>query len=93
MVKLAGLKPTGRDLHRTGILTIHVSVVTRIWKLKDVVRYLHIHPMTVYKLARAGKIPAAKVGNQWRFRKDFIDEWMRENSFDNLRRGAAKKGR
>src|SRR3954465_5710483 len=30
---------------------------------------------TVYRLIKAGKIPAVRVGRQWRFRKRAIDAW------------------
>jgi excisionase family DNA binding protein len=31
---------------------------------------------TVYRLIKAGKIPAVRVGRQWRFRKKDIDAWL-----------------
>src|SRR3954454_3234528 len=31
---------------------------------------------TVYRLIKAGKIPAVRVGRQWRFRKHDIDAWL-----------------
>jgi len=31
---------------------------------------------TIYKLVNDGKIPGIKVGNQWRFRREKIDEWL-----------------
>jgi excisionase family DNA binding protein len=31
---------------------------------------------TVYRLIKAGKIPAVRVGRQWRFRKRDIDAWL-----------------
>jgi excisionase family DNA binding protein len=27
-------------------------------------------------MAREGKIPAVKIANQWRFRKEDIDKWL-----------------
>jgi len=32
-----------------------------------------------YHLAQKGKIPASKLGNLWRFKKEEIDEWMKDN--------------
>jgi excisionase family DNA binding protein len=29
-------------------------------------------------MAREGKIPAVKIANQWRFRKEDIDKWLQE---------------
>ncbi|MFH1996348.1 MAG: response regulator [Candidatus Omnitrophota bacterium] len=44
--------------------------------IKQIAEYLQMNKMTVYKLAREGKIPAFKVASEWRFRKDLIDEWL-----------------
>lgn len=44
--------------------------------IKQVAEYLQMNKMTIYKLARQGKIPAFKVASEWRFRKDLIDEWL-----------------
>lgn len=46
----------------------------------DVAEYLHIHPLTVHKYAREGKIPAFKIGMDWRFHKKYIQRWIKEKS-------------
>ena len=38
--------------------------------------YLQVNLRTVYRLIKAGKIPAVRVGRQWRFRKRDIDTWL-----------------
>jgi len=43
---------------------------------EEVLDYLHINLRTVYRLIKAGKIPAVRVGRQWRFRKRDIDAWL-----------------
>jgi len=43
---------------------------------KEAAEYLRLNYMTVYKLAQRGKIPATKVGGNWRFKKDILDEWI-----------------
>jgi excisionase family DNA binding protein len=45
---------------------------------KEVAEYLNIHPLTVHKFAREGKIPAFKIGTDWRFHKKYIERWIRE---------------
>ncbi|MFC1667526.1 helix-turn-helix domain-containing protein [Candidatus Omnitrophota bacterium] len=47
--------------------------------IKDIAEYLNLHPMTVYKHVKNGKIPAFKIGVSWRIRKDSIKKWIREN--------------
>ena len=44
--------------------------------IKDVAVYLGVHPMTVYKFAKARKLPAFKIGSDWRFQRKCIDEWI-----------------
>src|SRR5215203_2706593 len=43
---------------------------------EEVLEYLHVNLRTVYRLIKAGKIPAVRVGRQWRFRKRDIDTWL-----------------
>jgi excisionase family DNA binding protein len=53
---------------------------------EKVLEYLQVNLRTVYRLIKAGKIPAVRVGRQWRFRKSDIDAWL-----DNQRsRGASR---
>jgi excisionase family DNA binding protein len=42
----------------------------------EVLEYLQVNLRTVYRLIKAGKIPAVRVGRQWRFRKQDIDAWL-----------------
>ena len=50
---------------------------------KEVAEYLNIHPLTVHKYAREGKIPAFKIGMDWRFHRKFIERWIKEKSAYN----------
>ena len=43
---------------------------------KEAAEYLRLNYMTVYKLAQRGKIPATKVGGNWRFKREILDEWI-----------------
>jgi excisionase family DNA binding protein len=43
---------------------------------EEVLEYLQVNLRTVYRLIKAGKIPAVRVGRQWRFRKADIDLWL-----------------
>ena len=48
--------------------------------VKEVCKILRVHPTTVYKLTRQGRIPSFRVGTEWRFRADQIERWMAEKS-------------
>src|SRR3974377_154114 len=43
---------------------------------EEVLEYLQVNLRTVYRLIKAGKIPAVRVGRQWRFRKRDIHAWL-----------------
>src|SRR6185503_1714840 len=43
---------------------------------EEVLDYLQVNLRTVYRLIKAGKIPAVRVGRRWRFRKRDIDAWL-----------------
>jgi excisionase family DNA binding protein len=47
-----------------------------IMTLEEVAAYLKLKPQTIYTWAQEKKIPAAKLGKEWRFKKSIIDEWI-----------------
>ncbi len=49
-----------------------------IMTAKEVAGYLKLHPLTVHRYAREGKIPAFKIGTDWRFHKKYIERWIKE---------------
>ena len=57
-----------------------------IMTVEDVARYLKLKPQTIYKWAQTGKIPAAKFGKEWRFKKSLIDKWI-DAKFDEAAAG------
>jgi excisionase family DNA binding protein len=54
---------------------------------EEVLEYLQVNLRTVYRLIKAGKLPAVRVGRQWRFRKRDIDTWL-----ENQRTRGARSG-
>ncbi len=50
-----------------------------IMTLEEVADYLRLKPQTIYTWAQEKKIPAAKLGKEWRFRKSLIDKWFNEH--------------
>jgi excisionase family DNA binding protein len=49
-----------------------------ILTLEEVASYLRLTPQTIYKWAQEKRIPAVKLGKEWRFRKSIIDRWLDE---------------
>ncbi|OQX53105.1 MAG: hypothetical protein B5M48_03975 [Candidatus Omnitrophica bacterium 4484_213] len=52
---------------------------TDIMTIKEVANYLKMTEKTIYRLAKERKIPSFKVGGNWRFKKEAIDEWIERN--------------
>lgn len=50
--------------------------------LEEIAKYLKVSKDSIYRLAQKREVPASKIGNLWRFRKDEIDEWMKNNRKD-----------
>ena len=46
----------------------------------EIAKILRIHPFTVTRLAREGKLPGFKVGGIWRFWKDQFERWVQQNT-------------
>jgi excisionase family DNA binding protein len=53
-------------------------VTDDILEAEEVAEMLRVHPRTIMRLASQGKIPGFKVGGQWRFRREAINQYIRE---------------
>ena len=52
--------------------------------------YLKIPKSTLYKLVQEGRLPGQKIGKQWRFGKQGIDQWLAEGGLLSGRAGEAQ---
>jgi excisionase family DNA binding protein len=50
-----------------------------ILTIEEAAQYLQLGKRSVYKLAKAGKIPAKMVLNKWRFEKESLREWVKQS--------------
>lgn len=44
--------------------------------IDELAEYLKISKETIYKMAKRKDLPCSKIGNQWRFKKEIIDQWL-----------------
>ena len=44
---------------------------------KEVAQYLRVDQYTIYRLVSQKKIPAFKIGNQWRFKRSLLERWLK----------------
>ena len=52
----------------------------RMLTAKDVQALLHVDRSTVYRMAESGRLPSIKVGRQWRFPAEQVEEWLAAQS-------------
>lgn len=52
--------------------------------IEEVAKYLKVKPQTIYAWAQQGKMPAAKLGKEWRFRRKLIDLWFNQHIDDKF---------
>ena len=62
-----------------------MKLKTDIMTLEEVAAYLKLKPQTIYTWAQEKRIPAAKLGKEWRFRKSIIDEWYIQHIDEKFR--------
>ena len=46
--------------------------------IKDLSDYLGLGKSKIYALIRHKKIPASRIGRQYRFSKEVVDQWLKE---------------
>jgi excisionase family DNA binding protein len=51
---------------------------SKVMTVEEVSEYLHVHPSTIYRLIKRRKIPAFRIGSDWRFNIETIDKWRAE---------------
>ena len=49
-----------------------------VMDIKTLALYLGLGRSKIYNLIRQKKIPASRIGRQYRFSKDLVDAWLRE---------------
>ncbi len=50
--------------------------VSEVMTSVEAAEYLKMHVKTVCRLAKEKKIPAKKVGSEWRFLRSVLDRWL-----------------
>ncbi len=51
--------------------------MTEMLTAKEMESLLHVDRSTIYRMADSGRLPAIKVGKQWRFPAEKVEEWLR----------------
>lgn len=48
--------------------------------IDELAAYLKLGRTKLYGMAQRGELPASKIGNQWRFNREEIDQWMKSST-------------
>jgi excisionase family DNA binding protein len=59
------------------------STGAKVLTVNELSEYLRVHRSTIYRLLKKGQLPGFKIGSDWRFNVEAIDEWR-------LQQGAAQ---
>jgi excisionase family DNA binding protein len=48
------------------------------FSVREIAFHLGVSKETIYRWLERGKIPAYKVGKQWKFKTDEVDKWVKK---------------
>ena len=48
--------------------------------VEELANALKVNPRTIQRFIQRKEIPAIRIGRQWRFKKEWVDEWLKKNT-------------
>jgi excisionase family DNA binding protein len=61
----------------------------KVLTVNELSEYLRVHRSTIYRLLKKGQIPGFKIGSDWRFNVEAIDQWRLQQGSGLLEEAAA----
>lgn len=58
----------------------YYGFMTELLTTKELQAILNVDRTTIYRMAESGRVPAVKVGGQWRFPRQQIEGWLRSGA-------------
>jgi excisionase family DNA binding protein len=52
--------------------------------VSELSEYLRVHRSTIYRLLKRGALPGFKIGSDWRFNVEAIDDWRLHQGAEQL---------
>ena len=65
---------------------VETTAMTNWLTLEEAAQYLKMGKSTLYDLARKRNVPAHKMGREWRFDAEELDEWLKAGKLALLER-------
>ena len=56
----------------------------KVLTVSELSDYLRVHRSTIYRLLKKGQLPGFKIGSDWRFNVEAIDEWRMQQGAAQL---------
>jgi excisionase family DNA binding protein len=57
---------------------------TKVLTVSELSEYLRVHRSTIYRLLKKGQLPGFKIGSDWRFNVEAIDQWRMQQGAAQL---------
>jgi excisionase family DNA binding protein len=51
-----------------------------VMTVREVAQLLRVHQATIYRLLRAKRLPGFRIGYDWRFSRQAVETWIKDNS-------------
>ncbi|MFA5156086.1 MAG: helix-turn-helix domain-containing protein [Candidatus Omnitrophota bacterium] len=64
---------------------------SQVLTTKQAAEFFQIHPLTINRYAREGKIPAFKIGSEWKFHKKQLARWIKDRSRYKIARNGERR--
>ncbi|MBN1902009.1 helix-turn-helix domain-containing protein [Candidatus Sumerlaeota bacterium] len=50
--------------------------------VEELAKNLKVSMRTIQRIIHRKQLPAIRIGRQWRFRKEWVDEWLKNNTIN-----------
>jgi len=50
--------------------------------VEELAETLKVHPRTIQRIIQRKEMPAIRIGRQWRFRREWVEEWLQSNTVE-----------
>ena len=60
-----------------------LELINRWYSLKEICEYLGVSRDTIFKWIDSKNMPAHKMGRQWKFKIDEVDNWIKSGASAN----------